>query len=98
MAKQSPESASNGAERGASQGEGVPLDPSQDDPRWCDDDKPRLVSEKFLLDVLGLRPYAEAISSRGLRIIGARFNSDLDLAGLNVDRLSGSNTPGSRER
>jgi hypothetical protein len=62
------------------------LDPKQDDVRWSDDEKPRLVSEKFLLDVLGRKTYAEAIPPRGLRIIGARFASDLGLQSLHVER------------
>jgi hypothetical protein len=66
--------------------EAEPLDPKQDDARWSAPDKPRLVSEIFLLDVLGRKPYPEAIPPRGLRIIGARFASDLDLRDLNVQR------------
>jgi hypothetical protein len=63
-----------------------PLDPKQDDARWSDDKKPRLVRDEFLLDVLGRKRYLEAIPPRGLNIIGARFGSNLRLMVLVVDR------------
>jgi hypothetical protein len=61
------------------------LDPKQD-AGWTNPEKPRLVREKFLLDVLGRKPYRDSIPWRGLRIIGACFPSDLDLQSLHIER------------
>jgi hypothetical protein len=66
-------------------GEAEPLAPKKDDPRWADPKKPRLITGQFLLDVLGDKPELEATPPRGLRIVGARFASDLDLRDIHVE-------------
>ncbi len=66
-----------------------PLDPSAGDEVWqnpAKSDKPRQVSERFLLDVLTKKRFAEAVPSRGLRIVGALFTAPIDLSGVEFDR------------
>jgi hypothetical protein len=69
------------------------LDPKADDPAWRDPAKPGRVGERFLLDALAKKPFAEAIPARGLRIVGAWFPDPLDLSGVEIVRqlwLAGS--------
>ena len=66
-----------------------PLDPSAGDAVWQNGDqsaKPRQVSERFLVDVLTKKRFAEAVTSRGLRIVGALFTAPIDLSGVKFDR------------
>jgi hypothetical protein len=67
-------------------GECEPLNPNQDDRRWTDPEKPRLLTERFLLDILGNTEFAAALPPRGVRVIGERFASGVDLAGIDVAR------------
>ena len=63
-----------------------PLDPSAGDQVWesrAKPDQPRLLSERFLVDVLTNKHFAEAVPSRGLRIVGALFAAPIDLSGVN---------------
>jgi hypothetical protein len=44
------------------------------------------VSERFLLDVLTKKRFAEAVPHQGLRINGALLAGPLDLSGINFER------------
>ena len=44
------------------------------------------MSERFLLDVLTDKRFAERIPPRGLRISGARIDGGVDLTGVRLDR------------
>ena len=66
-----------------------PLDPSAGDEVWQNaarSDKPRQVSERFLLDVLTKERFAEAVPPRGLRIVGALFTAPIDLSDVEFSR------------
>jgi hypothetical protein len=58
------------------------LSASGDDQGWGDGGKPRTVTARFLLDVLGRRELREAVTYRGLGIVGARFAERLELQGI----------------
>jgi hypothetical protein len=63
-------------------GEAEPLDPKTDETTWHDPAKPRQVSERFLLDVLALPDFTDAMPFSGLRIVGAWFPAPLDLSNI----------------
>ena len=58
------------------------LSASGDEQGWGDGAKPRTVAARFLLDVLGRRELREAVTYRGLSIVGARFVERLELQGI----------------
>jgi hypothetical protein len=63
-----------------------PNAPGGGDQAWDDPGRPRLISACFLMDILQKPRLAAAIPTRGLRIIGAQIDSDVDLDGVAFDR------------
>jgi hypothetical protein len=53
---------------------------------WQAPDKPRRLSERFLLDVLTKPPFVEAVPRLGIRVIGAWFPMPLDLSSIEFKR------------
>jgi hypothetical protein len=65
------------------------LQPADDDPGWHDATRPRGLSQAFLLSILRSDQLGGRLPVHGVRITGARFDSDLDLDGVTFPRWLG---------
>jgi hypothetical protein len=64
----------------------VALDPNQRDHKWSSHTQSRRLSERFLSDVLTNPEFAKAVPRRGVRIVGALFDDNVDLTAVRFDR------------